>query len=398
MSTQLRHGVFLAPYHALEEDPAMCIKRDLDLIQLADSLGFEEAWVGEHHSAGFETIDCPDLIIAASAHRTSRIRLGTGVLSLPYHNPLMVANRVVQLDYMTHGRFMFGAGPGLLISDALMLGIDPDKQRDRMAESLDVILRLLRGETVTETTDWYQLKDAKVHLRPYTEPHPEVVVASAVSPSGGRLAGEYDLGMLCVAATASQGFDALATNWKIACDGAQRKGRKMDPRRLRLVAPIHIAETREKARENVKFGLQKYVDYFNVLAPNRVPVPSGVDPVDFFNDTQLGVIGTPDDVIAMIERLQAKQGDFGVFLQQVHDWADWQATDKSFELYARYVVPHFTNRNQNRRASYNWSKQNSASLGAQRQQAVDRMFEKHAQETGQTGDAGSKQELKQKAW
>jgi len=96
-------GVFLAPFHPVGESPTLAIERDIQLIEHLDALGFEEAWIGEHHSAGWEIIADPTLIIAAAAQRTQRIRLGTGVLSLPYHHPLMVADRMVQLDHMTAG-------------------------------------------------------------------------------------------------------------------------------------------------------------------------------------------------------------------------------------------------------------------------------------------------------
>jgi limonene 1,2-monooxygenase len=205
----LRHGAFLPPIHPIDENPTLCLERDLELIEVLDHLDFQEAWIGEHHSSGFETISSPELFIAVAAERTRHIRLGTGVISLPYHNPLMAANRLVQLDHMTRGRLMCGFGPGLLASDALMLGIDPNVQRDRLAEGLDVLLRLFRGETVTETSEWYALDNARLHLLPYTHPYPEVAVASAVTPSGGRLAGRYGLGMLCVAADRGSGFNAL---------------------------------------------------------------------------------------------------------------------------------------------------------------------------------------------
>ena len=142
----LRHGIFLPPFHPMEENPTACLDRDLELMVWLDRLGFHEAWIGEHHSAGFEIIGSPEIFIAIAAERTKFTRFGTGVISLPYHNPLMVADRIVQLDHHTKGRVMFGAGPGLLASDALMLGIDPMVQRDRMAEGI-VILRLFRGET-----------------------------------------------------------------------------------------------------------------------------------------------------------------------------------------------------------------------------------------------------------
>jgi len=241
----MRNGIFLAPFHPLDQDPTEAIHRDLELVANLDRLGYEEAWIGEHHSAGFEIIASPEVFIAAAAERTKKIRLGTGVVSLPYHNPLMTANRMIQLDHQTRGRVMFGVGPGLLPSDAMMLGINPMTQRDRMMEGLKVIMRLFDGEVVTEKNDWYNLVNARAHLLPYTKPHPEIAVASAVSPSGGRAAGKYGFGMLCVAATNADGFDALGTNWQIANEIAAESGRTMERSRLRLVGPVHIAETRE---------------------------------------------------------------------------------------------------------------------------------------------------------
>jgi limonene 1,2-monooxygenase len=376
---RMRHGIFLPPFHALNENPHNVLHRDLELIEWLDRLGYHEAWIGEHHSAGFETISSPELFIAAVAERTKHIRLGTGVISLPYHNPLMVANRIIQLDHQTRGRVMFGAGPGLLASDAMMLDIDPNTQRDRMEQALDLILRLFRGEVVTEKTDWYSLKEARLHLLPYSDPFPEVAVAGAVTPSGGRLAGRYDLGMLCVAAAETTGFDALTTNWQTACEIAAEHGRTMDPRRLRLVAPFHIAETRDRARENVRFGMQAYVDYINNNMP-RFNVPPGEDVVDYWMRVKIGVVGTPDDAIAQIRKLQAKQGEFGVMLHMANNIADWETTKRSYELYARYVMPAFDGSNVARDESYDWVTRNRDTLSRQRKEAAQRMIDKHAAE------------------
>ncbi|WP_244642098.1 LLM class flavin-dependent oxidoreductase [Chelatococcus reniformis] len=375
----MRHGIFLPPFHAVEENPAAALDRDFALMEFLDKLGFEEAWIGEHHSAGYETIASPELFIATAAERTKHIRFGTGVISLPYHNPLMVANRIIQLDHQTRGRIMFGAGPGLLASDAIMLDIDPRVQRDRMEQSLDVILRLFKGEVITEKTDWYSLKEARAHLLPFTEPYPEVVVASAVTPSGGRLAGRYDLGMLCVAAAEGPGFKVLRSNWEAACEIAAEHGRTMDPQRLRLVAPIHIAETREQARKDVRWGLQKYVDYVNNNMP-RLHVPPGKDVVDWWIETNMGVAGTPDDAIALIEKLKAQQGDFGVMLTMVSNIVDFEPLKKSFELYRRYVVPHFNRSNQARRDSYAWVTRNTQTFSELRSEAAKLMVEKHERE------------------
>ncbi|MBC8751051.1 MULTISPECIES: LLM class flavin-dependent oxidoreductase [Paraburkholderia] len=380
LGQNLRSGIFLAPYHTPNEDPTLALQRDLELVEHLDKLGFEEAWIGEHHSAGYEIISSPELFIAAAAERTTRIKLGTGVVSLPYHNPLMVANRIVQLDHMTRGRVMLGVGPGSLNSDAMMLGIEPGALRDRMAQSLDVIMRLLRGETVTETTDWFSLVEAKLHLRPFTCPHPEVAVASSVTPSGGRAAGKYGLGMLCVTATEGSGYDALATNWQVAQELAAENGHHVGLDRLRLVAPMHIAETREKAYENVRYGIQEFLAYNDVIFPARYRDLRGRDPVQALVESGRAVIGTPADAIAMIERLHRKQGDFGAFLHLATNWADFDATKRSYELYARYVVPHFRRSNTSRQSSFQWVSENWDKLDVLTMQARQAMFDKHSAE------------------
>ncbi len=379
MTIPLRHGVFLAPFHSVRENATLTLQRDLELLELLDQLGYAEAWIGEHHSGGMETIDSPEIMIAAAAERTKHIRFGTGVVSLPYHHPLNVANRMIQLDHMTRGRVMFGAGPGLLASDALMMGVEPETTRDRMEESLDVILRLFNGEVVNEQTDWYTLRDARTHLRPYTHPHMEVCVASAVTPSGGRLAGRYDLGMLCVAAGVQAGFDALDVNWRVACEAAADRGKDMDRARLRCVVSMHLADSREQAQADVRFGAKEYIDYLNNNQP-RFPVPEGVDTVDWMVEHQIAVVGTPEDAIARIEELQAKQGEFGCLLLLAHNWADWSATKRSYELYARYVMPHFDRSNVNRVDSYHWVSAHQDELVSKRVAAAAQMTAKHEAE------------------
>ena len=369
MTMRLKDGIFLAPFHPLNEDPTLCIQRDLELIEHLDRLGYEEAWVGEHHSAGFEIIASPELFIAAAAERTKRIRLGTGVVSLPYHNPLTTANRILQLDHQTRGRVMFGVGPGLLPSDAFQLGIDPATQRDRMVEGIEVILKLFAGERVTQKSDWFDLVNATCQLKPYTWPHPEIAVASSVTPSGGKLAGKHGFGMLCVAATQAGGYDALGINWKIANDTAAANGKAMDPSRLRLVGPVHIAPTREEAWANVEYGVRQWLHYMTSINPAGQAMSREGDPLKNMVDDGIAVIGTPDDAIAQIGRLREKQGDFGVFLQLAHNWADFDKTKKSYELWRRHVNPAVNGMNDQRQQSFDWAVSNGerfmkASMGA----------------------------------
>ena len=227
----LNFGIFLAPFHRLGENPTLSMERDVELLQWLDHLGYDEAWIGEHHSAGWETIASPELIIAAAAEKTKYIKLGSGVTSLPYHHPFMVAQRWVQLDHMTRGRAMLGCGPGALTSDAYMLGIEPTTQRPRMLEAMDAIMQLLKcEERVTIKSDWFEMHDAKLHLAPYSDPHFEIAVASTITPFGMIAAGTHGVGVLSIGAGLPGGPEALGAQWKIAEDTAAKHGKKMDTR------------------------------------------------------------------------------------------------------------------------------------------------------------------------
>jgi limonene 1,2-monooxygenase len=381
-NTKLRFGAFMAPFHPLGENPTLALERDIELAQLMDKLDYDEIWIGEHHSGGYEIIASPEIFIATLAERTRHIRLGTGVVSLPYHQPLMVAERINQLDHITRGRVMCGVGPGALPTDATMLGIAIPKQRDRMDEALDVLVPLLRGETVTKKTDWFTLDNARLHLTPYTRPSVEMAVASQVSPTGARAAGRHGLGLLSIGATTAGGFNALASNWAICEEMARDSGTTVDRNFWRLVGPVHVAETREKARANVRFGLDKWLFYFREVAALALgPVGDG-DPVDSLIASGLAVIGTPDDCIAQIERLFQQSGGFGCFLQLAHNWANWEATQQSYEMFARYVMPHFQGSDANREQSIEFARTNYSQLVGQAKVAIGARIAQHIAEKG----------------
>ena len=360
LRSRLRFGIFAAPFHATDESPTVSLERDRTLIQWLDQLGFDEAWIGEHHSAGYEIIASPELFIADVAARTQRIKLGTGVVSLPYHNPLMVADRMMQLDHLTRGRAMFGVGPGLLPSDAMMLGIDPRNQRDMMTESLDVIIRLMRGEVVTRKTSWFELRDAKLQVAPYTRPHMEIAVAASVSPSGPRTAGKWGLSMLSPAATSTGGFSALAHHWSLVEETAREHGTTVSRENWRVAGPVHIAESRDEARRDTKFGLPRWLHYFQkVVALPGVPEKGDADYcLDAMIDLGFVVCGTPDDLVEQITRLEEQTGGFGAFLVTAHDWANREATHRSYDLIARFVAPKFQDASAWTQRSMHWVAEN----------------------------------------
>ncbi len=384
MDWPLRFGIFLAPFHPPQRNPTLALERDLELIERLDELGYDEAWIGEHHSAGFEIIASPEVFIAAAAQRTKHIRLGTGVSSLPYHHPLMLADRMVLLDHLTRGRVMLGCGPGALPSDAFMMGIDPNRQREMMEESLEAILALLDGsEPVTRKTDWFTLNDARLQLRPYTHPRFEVCVAAQVSPAGPRAAGRFGTGLLSIGATSSGGFDVLGTHWSVMEQRATEFGRPTPDRKAwRLVGPMHIAETEEQARADVKFGLADWINYFRKVA--ALPLaPDTDDPdemVEAMNNSGLAVIGTPDMAAAQVQRLIDQSGGFGTFLFMANDWADREAMLRSYELFAREVMPRFQGSTVSLVDSRDWAAENRPTFIGAATSAVMKAFQDHGAE------------------
>ncbi len=348
----LRFGIFLAPFHNPDENPTLALERDLDLVVHLDKLGYDEAWIGEHHSGGFEIIASPEIFIAFAAERTRRIRLGTGVSSLSYHHPLINADRMNQLDHMTRGRVMFGVGPGSLPSDAFAMGFHPKEQRRRMNEALDVLVPLLSGERVTAETDWFTLNDARLQLASYTKPMIEMAVASLRSPAGALAAGKHGIGLLSLGGTNDEALAAHAENWRRCEEAAAEHGKTVDRKNWRITTFIHLAETREQAEADVTFGLDRFADYFRNIAPTPIVPPGVDDPLAYLRETRMAVVGTPDDAIEHIERLWQGSGGFGGLLQLAHEWANWEATQRSYELMARYVVPHFQGSMELRRDAY----------------------------------------------
>ena len=356
----MRFGAFLAPHHPVGENPMLQFRRDLDLVEQLDKLLFDEFWCGEHHSSGWEMIASPEMFLAAAGERTSRIKLGTGVISLPYHHPFNVAQRIVQLDHMTAGRVIFGTGPGALPSDAHTFDIDPMLLRDRQDEALGVVLRLLRGEPrFSYETDWFTMKDAQLQLLPVQDQLP-AATASMVSPSGMTLAGKYGIGVLSIGSMASEGITALATQWDFAEDAALKSGTTVDRSDWRVLLNWHIAETRDLARDQARQGLQRWHNEYIVGTLQRPGTIAYNDPDEALEAVcggaskgvaQTAVVGTPDDLVAFIRKMSDLTGGFGTAIGFVHDWATPRDTANSWDLVARYVMPELNGYTQNLKQS-----------------------------------------------
>ena len=376
LPNRMKFGIFMAPFHWLGDNPTLGLERDLETIQWLDRLGFDEAWIGEHHSAGWETIASPEIFIGVAAERTKHIKLGTGVASLPYHHPLMVANRMVLLDHLTRGRVMLGVGPGALVSDAYQLGIDPPTQRPRMDESIGIIKRLLtESNPITYKSDWFTLNEALLHLRPYTQPHFPIAVAAAQSPSGMVAAGKHGLGVLSVSVVRGGSISSnLGDFWNIAEETAESYGQTVDRKEWRIVLHVHLAESRKEAMEQVRERSAAYqYDYFHQTMGMPFEYDGSREKIaDYMVANGAWCVGTPDDLIAKIKELDEQSGGFGGFMIQATEWGTREQVMHSYELIARYVMPHFQGSLTNLQISQKWSEEHRDELQSLKTVSIDK--------------------------
>jgi len=384
--SRLRFGIFMAPFHSPPgQNPTLALERDVRTVELLDALGYDEAWIGEHHSCGTELIASPEIFIAHVAGRTRHIKLGTGVLSLPYHNPLWVADRAILLDHLLRGRFMLGLGPGALPTDATMIGIDPADQRQALEEDTEVLVQLLRSDQpVTKKTARYNLVEARCQLRPFTDPCFEIGIAAIASPSGPRVAGQHGLSLLSIGATLVGDLDLLAMHWDVAEDRAAEFGTTVSRDGWRLVGPMHIAETREQALKDVEYGIEAWFDYLQhtAAAPQFHPLGDTLEErVAWVNESGVGVIGTAEDAVNKIDQLyKQSNGGFGCYLMMAHDWVRPDASTRHYELFAQHVMPKFQGSADRTLAAERYARTRWDDLNTKQADALTAWTEKHAKE------------------
>ena len=380
-SGPLKFGIFMAPFHPAGQNPTLALERDLELLQWLDTLGYDEAWIEEHHSAGWELIASPEIFIATAAERTRHIRLGTGVVSLPYHNPYMVAERMVLLDHLTRGRVLFGCVPGALYSDAHMLGLDPTRQREMMDEAMSLIIRLFtEDEPISYESDWIKLVDARLHFKPYQRPYPPMYVASQFSPAGPQAAGKHGAGLLSLGTFSPGGITTIPRQWEILEEEAQRYGKTVSRADWRLMAPIYVAETREQAFADVAEGAVHFLgDYFGRTLGR--PMAFEGPPENALHElveTGGGIVGTPEDAVAFIERLdEESKGGFGGVMALGHEWTTREKVLKSYELIAKYVMPRFNGQAAHLLRGNQWAADRSAEMFGREAAAIQAAFAKH---------------------
>ncbi len=383
---RMQFGAFLPPHHVpTNYNPTYALQRDVELVRLLDDIGFDEAWFGEHHSGGVELINDPLIFIAHVAAQTRHLRLGTGVVSLPYHNPLWVADRLALVDHLTRGRVMLGVGPGALASDAAMIGMAPQEQREALEVDFDVLMHLMTSdEPISIETPRYRLVDARLQLDYYQDPHPPVVAAAVVSPSGPRLAGKHGIGLISIGATMQAGVDVLAMHWDVVEQRAAEFGRTVSREAWRVVGLMHLAETREQALADVRYGIRAWCDYLQhtAAAPQIQVEGNDLDEyIEWALNTGSAVIGTPDDAIAHIESIvELSNGGFGNYLLFDHNWTDFETKKRHYQLFADYVIPHFKRTNVRMQTSEAALRAVREPLAAAQGEAIEAFRAKHEAE------------------
>jgi alkanesulfonate monooxygenase SsuD/methylene tetrahydromethanopterin reductase-like flavin-dependent oxidoreductase (luciferase family) len=353
----MKFGLFMMPSHPPERGLYECHQWDLDFLSLADQVGFEEAWIGEHFTSPWEPIPAPDIMIAQALMRTKRIKLGTGAHLLPFHHPAELAHRVAYLDHLAQGRFLFGIGASGLPSDWALFNVDGNagQHRDMTREALDIILKLWEGEkpfryegkfwTVNYPEPIYA--DLKFHIKPFQKPHPPIGVAAA-SPRSPTLAVAGERGFIPM----SLGLNAayIASHWDSVEEGARKTGKQPSRRDWRIVRDIYVAESDAQARDEALHGMLGRVwgeyllplfggfQLYSVFKHDPNIPDSDVTPAYLME--HLWLVGSPATVAKKIEQLYEAAGGFGTLLMLVYDHYRQQAGwERSTRLLATEVLP-----------------------------------------------------------
>ncbi|GBD38440.1 3,6-diketocamphane 1,6 monooxygenase [bacterium HR37] len=352
-------GFFTMPLHPPGSDFTRTLDEDLEQIVFLDKLGFKEAWIGEHFTAGWENIPAPDLLIAKAIPLTQNIVLGIGVSCMPNHNPFVLAHRIAMLDHLAHGRFYWGVGAGSFVGDFQVFGINPKsgEQRTLTYEAVETVLKLWTDPKpgIYENKYWrFCVPEPQldlglgVHVKPYQKPHPPIAVAGISEGSQTlEIAGERDWIPMSINLVNQR---ILKTHWEAVERGARRRGVVPDRSKWRVARDVYVAETTDQARHEVLGGTLardfesyffKYVSKIRGtmdIFKSDPSVPDSSVTVEYLLDN-LWIVGSPDDVAEKIRALYDYLGGFGVLLVMGHEWQPKEQWIRSMTLLVEEVMP-----------------------------------------------------------
>ena len=340
----MKFSLFLMPCHHPNENPSLAFHRDIELIQLGDKLGFDDAFIGEHHSGGWETIPAPEMALSMAAANAHRINLGTSVFSAPFHHPFYLAERMCFLDHLTRGRAILGVGPCSLVTDKMLFNVAESELYPKLHEAVDIIVKLLESDDpVTHQGEFWQFDDLRIQLRSFQKPRLPLAMPSAATPANLELIGRHN--MIWMSPTGKNRKDA-AKNWEFVKKGAASAGREADRDNWRIATYMHICDSREQAWSEVRQGMMREAEYFSMIGLRGHYETYPGQPFEEFTpescaDIRDWVIGTPDDAINWIEEKIKYTGGFGGVMLHCHEWTNFDKIRNSMEMFARYVIPHF---------------------------------------------------------
>ena len=294
----------------------------------------------------WEIIPSPEIFISAAAQRTKRIRLGTGVVNLPYHHPFDVAERIAFLDHLTKGRLDFGVGPGILTTDVKLFGLDPKEVRPMMEESIEIITMLFKQKgPVTYEGKYWTIKERELMLKPYQEPHTPMAVASMGGPHGTSIAAKYGLQLLSGSFLTAMTSEQLRAQWESAEQQAKQHGTTMHRQDWRVVMYVYLAETKEQALKDIEMRMSReQLEYFQPLSAKIRGTP--YNPHAKFDVPKMArerqyIVTDPAGCVEWLKDLERVTGGIGGLLIVSTDWTTRENWLKSMELFARYVMPEF---------------------------------------------------------
>ena len=352
----MRFGFFAMPEHYPWENWTLAYDRDIARVVKAEQLGFDEYWIGEHHSGGYEPVPAPELMIAKASALTSRIQLGTGVINLPYHDPFLVAERLAFLDHLTHGRLLYGVGGGGLPSDRALFGMPAEEARPRMIEAIDVIERLLASrEPISHAGEFWQFEERRLQVPPF-QSAPLLAIAGLTGTHNFATCGERGYAALSVYFTpsrieANEGVPDLIDHGRAVAEAAAAAGRDPAEARAnwRITREVYVAESRAQALEEVRAGVQASYEYLfglglGALVKRDAAMADADLTFEWMVDNVPWIIGSPEECVQQITDLHDAVGGFGTLLLNARDWVDDARFERSMELFARRVAPAFMER------------------------------------------------------
>jgi limonene 1,2-monooxygenase len=344
----MKYAFFMMPLHLPTENPSLAFERDIDLINYVDKLGYDEFYIGEHHSAAWETIPAPEMILAKASATATNITLGTSVTGLPFHHPFNIAERFVFLDHLTRGKAVLGVGPSSLPTDVQLYDIPAQDLNPMMQESVEIIVQLLESdEPVTYKGKYWDIRDMYLQFKSYRQPRLKLATASVGSERSLEIAARYEMILFSIAAGGPPNAIPISEQWAKMEEYGEKHGTNPTRDDWRIVTYVHLADTREEAWDQVRKGMVRDVhDYFYTInTPQGWLITPDQDPASLSAEDIVSkrrwIIGTPEDAIEEIQKMYDETGGFGGLMIGTHEWVPQVQIEYSLELFARYVMPHF---------------------------------------------------------